>query len=492
MAAAVFWLFTAYHSPINPWLLRRLAAHHRRTRSGLEWSCRRAGWAGLFSQIRLRHVHLRLAGSDSVDIREVEIRIRRRPLLARRLSIRSIRIDEVRFESTLEPAAAWPVPALQGAFDTARMPDITIQPVNGRIHVPDPEAAGPTLIEIAGGRIHAALSSPSARKTSYAFDLRAELAVNGHAPAPLSIRGWVNPRLPDPDKLDLDLDLTLDALPMPSLTARHTRRIPFIADRGTLAMLVNLRAREGRLSGLASLRIRDLIVRENPDAVNAHFLTLSFHAWQFLARQRNGHIDADAQIQGTVHAPLIPIGHVLQQQAGHIGRNVAVRLLDTLPGPGTDRQAKRLEASRDSAGRHDDILKIARLPEHERHYERGRHYERIVKGYATAAEEYRRQADRFPAQTNLAVLALMASARVHARRLDQPDQARTDLRRVLDTYPGHPDADDALFEMIRIAEDRRDFPVADRLCREFLERFPRSEFTPKIQAIRTRIRPFVW
>lgn len=492
VAALAAWLVTAYDSPLNPVTLRVLSALHRRTGADIEWTCRRAGLGRWPTHLRASGIWLRTAEGDTIEVEDLRVHYRARLLLVGRLSLRSIRLHRVQVAAVADPDTPLILPPLPAALDRTRLPHISIQPLTFRLLVIDPEADGPTEAVWTNGFFRANYSTERAAGPAYEFQSRGDLVVNHHEPAALAIHGWLDPQTLDMDRLDLDADLSLQDLPMPALTAQRSRRIPFLADQGTVSLFLSLCAREGRLSGLASLRIRDLTIRPNPGAAGARFLTLGFEAWQFLARQRNGWIDADATLRGTIREPEIPLGHVLQHQAGMIGRNIAIRLFDALPGDPTTWRADRIETERDAYRRHDDILKIARLPEAERHYERGRHYENVVKNYATAVEEYQLQAARFPGEADWAVRALMASAAVRDRHLNDPQGARADLRRILHDYPAHPRADNALYEMIRIAEGRREYPEAHGLCDEFLRRFPRSEFAERVRTLQARIRRFVW
>ncbi|OGV62122.1 MAG: hypothetical protein A2498_07870 [Lentisphaerae bacterium RIFOXYC12_FULL_60_16] len=495
---AILWLLTAFDSPLNPWLLRRAAAFQRTIEPNLEWSCARAGIGKLPNRLQARDLRLKAPGLESLTVETVMIKYRLLPLLIGRISARSIRVTGVRVQTTVDlaamPAGTTPtnVPPPPAALDLARLPNIEVTPITVSLRLLDPASDVPIEIRLTNGNIRASITRQRTEGLPYEFTAQANLVVNHRDPAPLLLHGFLDPHSLTPAELDLDADLSLDQFPMTALTATRPRSVPFIAESGILTVRLGLCARDGRLSGLASLRIQDMTIRENTGADNARFITLPFNAWQFLTRQRNGTVEAETEIHGTLLQPVVPIGKVLQNQAGNVGRNLTVRMLEAIPLDATRDLANRIETNRTAISRHDDILKIARLPEFEQHYERGRHYERILKGYPAAVEEFKRQVERFPTQTNLAVQALMASALLHHKELEESRAALADLRRILDDYPSHPDADNALFEMIRIAENQRDYPETDRLCREFQQRFPGSEFARNIRDTLARVRRFVW
>lgn len=52
------------------------------------------------------------------------------------------------------------------------------------------------------------------------------------------------------------------------------------------------------------------------------------------------------------------------------------------------------------------------------------------------------------------------------------------LWRFLSVYPNNPLADDAAFSRVNLQLDRKAFPLSVSLCRQYLERFPKSDFSP--------------
>jgi tetratricopeptide (TPR) repeat protein len=489
--AALFWLLTAYHSPFNPRILALVASRQSQATPALAWRCRRAGWAGHPGRLRISGLHLLSSCSDELSFDEINVRLHPRSFFRRILSIRDVRAQGVRFLLRIDPHVPFLLPPLPDSFDADHMPEVLLQDLEGLVVNQSPSHENVAAIHFSSGIVQACSSPLRTQGPAFGFHIHADAAIDNHPPAPLRAQGFANPRNLDPQHLDLDFDLTLEHLPITALATDRSRKIPFIAQSGALAIHLNLCARDGRLSGLFSLRIRDLVLRENPLAPHAKFLTLSLKAWQSLARQSNGNIDADADIKGTVLAPVVPIGLVLQDQVQRIGGNVVVHLASQLPGDGAKQWAKQLENQRSSNQRHDDIQKIMRLPEHERHFERGRHFDRIVKNHLQASQEYLKQVELFPSHDHLAVQALFAASTNHFQ-LEDPRQAMSLLRRILNEYPSHPDADNALFNKIEMARKIRDFPKADSLCREFLERFPRSDLAERVKHIRKEIASFVW
>jgi hypothetical protein len=508
----VLWLLTAYRSPINPILIRWASRHQ----GDITWSVQRAGLYGGPHRLRVDDLQLRAPGLGEVKAESIQIGYRILPLVTGRVSLRSIAITGFSYagvidpeskvehkavtvpeskaenEAVIEPESEVARPALPAALDLKRPPTVDIRPLAISMTILDPPSDAPLRIDITNGFIVAKMHPSASRQPPYAFQFEAQAVVNQGNTADIKIAGQLDPATLETNALNLDADVALTDLALTDVTATGSTRFPFIAEQGKLHLDLNLCARDGRLSGLASMRIQDMVIRQNPNAENARFLTLTFNAWHFLARQHNGRVEAEADIGGSVLQPIVPLGQVLQHQAGQIGRGLTTRMLDAIPLEATREQAEQITERREAKARHDDILKIARLPEYERHFERGRHYERIVRAYPNALSEYQLQVERYPAHTNLVVQALMHGARLRFQHMKEADAALADLRRILDNHPLHDAADEALYEMIRITESQRDYQHTARLCDEFLTRFPDSPHGRQVIKTKERIRRFVW
>lgn len=486
------WLLTAYHSPLNPLLIKLVTAPVAQSGNGEQLSIRRAGLSGGPHRLRISNMQFSAPWLGQLDVADIIVGYRLRPLLAGRIACHTMLISDVVFTGEVDPESEVVLPPLPAVLDLTTLPDISISPIVVNMKILDPNAQEPMRLNLTNGTIRTQMIRKPVKALPYTFEYICSIIINEGPPAGLTISGVLDPFAMNPETLNLDLDLALKSVSLPSLTATGSRSIPFIAENGNLSIYMEMCARHGRLSGLASLRIVEMAIRQNPGADNARFITLSFSAWNFLARQRNGSVEADAEIRGTVSQPEIPIGQILQAQAGNIGRSLTTRVLDAMPFESTREQSGRIDARREAAARHDDILKISRLPMHERHFERGRHYERVVRGYPTAVSEYLLQVEKYPEETNLAVQALMHCAQIRSRHLDQHNEAMQDLRKILNDYPDHPQAPDALLEKIRIAETLRQYPQAAQLCNEFTERYPTSSHSRTVTTIQNRIRRFVW
>ena len=491
-AAALLWLLSAYHSPLNPLLIRRLTAPDGPSKTAEQLLVRRAGFSGGPHRLRISGMQFSAPWLGELAVSEIIISYRLLPLLTGRFSCRTLQLTGVEFYGEVDPESEVTLPPLPAALDLSTLPDISVSPINVKMIILDPNADAPMRLGLTNGTFTAKTVRAPETGPPYQFSYHSSVDINQGTPAALKISGHLDPLTMNAEQLNIDVDLALEAVSLPALTATGSRAIPFIAEKGRLSLYMELCARHGRLSGLASLRIAEMAIKQNPGAENARFITLSFSAWNFLARQRNGRVEADAEIRGTVAQPVVPIGQILQAQAGNIGRSLTTRVLDAMPFEATREQSERIDARREAASRHDDILKISRLPAHERHFERGRHYERVVRGYPAAVNEYQLQVKNYPAETNLAVQALMHCANVRASHLNQHTQAMQDLRRILNEHPHHPQAPDALLEKIRIAESLRQYPQAAQLCNEFSEKFPSSNHIRTVNTIQNRIRRFVW
>ena len=85
-----------------------------------------------------------------------------------------------------------------------------------------------------------------------------------------------------------------------------------------------------------------------------------------------------------------------------------------------------------------------------------------------------------------------AATRVpYSGELDTPAALRT-LRRIVDTFHDHAEADDAMWRMIELAVDTRDYPRAGDLCDEFVTLFPHSALLGKVRDCRRNIERYIW
>jgi TolA-binding protein len=214
--------------------------------------------------------------------------------------------------------------------------------------------------------------------------------------------------------------------------------------------------------------------------------------WEMLVRDGKGKVKVDVDIGGRLLHPEIPIGPVLAAQLGTAGRKAATGVLSIVPIGIVQDIGESWEKNVEDQARYDDVLKIARLDPKEQHFERARHYEKVVKSYKMAVEEYTAQVREYPKEADLAVRSLAMMAEIQARQLKDPPGAIATLRRLVEAYASHPDADDAMLRMIDISAESKDYSNADKLCTEFGEKFQGSGLAESVAERRRRIAKYVW
>ena len=493
---ALLWLFTSADSPVPP-LLCRVAVRRALTGTPVTaFDVRRIGlglWPGHF---RLGGVSCRAGALGTVTLARMDTRFRLLPLLGGTLSLRSVEVDGL----SIELDATQPVPPLPAGGDTpppalrpdlARLPVILVTNVSLHVTISTSTSPPPSVVTITNLALDVTPDPGPDAALPMLVRLTARCSVDGGDAATIHATGAVGIDGPAPEGINADVDFALKGLPLADLNNLLREAAPFLVDSGGLDGYFNACCREGRLSGLASFTTHRAEIRPN-EGGGSKFLELSFKAWQFLVRQRDGVVSADCPISGTLVEPVVPFGPVLREQAAASGRNLGVRLLDKIPLGISKDAAATWEEKAAEKDKHDDILKISRLESVETHYQRGRHYEKQVKNYRTAVREYEAQVTAHPGETDLAVQSLRAMAALQHKHLDDPAGAMQALRRVVDDYRKHRDADDAMATLIDLAEETRDYPQADRLCREFLEIFPHSALVEDIRKQHRAIRKFVW
>jgi hypothetical protein len=292
--------------------------------------------------------------------------------------------------------------------------------------------------------------------------------------------------------VNMDVDLAAKSIPLPDLNPILAGSSPFLVRTGTMDFYFNMCCRNGKLAGITSIKTSGVTLLHNSGSVGTGFLRLSFDAWRFLAQQRNGNIEADCNISGTIDKPVVPIGTVLRDQAVGAGRNMGMRVVEAIPTSFTRNLAAKWDRNESERDRYDNILKVSRLDKSEQHYEKGRHYREIVRNYNLAVAEFMLQASEYPDSAELAVRALIAAAEIQRSRMHDLPAAIDALNRVVQKYSNHADADDAMLEMIGMSVELKRYPDANVLCNRFKETFKHSEHAAKVAEIQKSISDMVW
>jgi len=497
-AWAMLWLLAGYWSPLNPLIAHGICRLVGKQQSGTTLSCARAGLGIGLHSVMVSGLTVSAPGIERVELDQCLVRFRWLPFLCGRLSMRAVAVDGLRARITAGP----PQPATPAApqdqwqelrrqLDLGHPPFVLLTNATIAVTVASTDAP-PLSITLTNVHVRCRTLGRKERKGDglpYGLLAAANLQVGDGSSAVLRAEGRLDPAAEKADEIPVDLTLSVAALSLPGFNPVLEAKAPFSVDRGTVGLQLDACARNGRLSGLCSVSVHGLEIRRNAESRSATYLAMSFSAWEFLVRQRNGDIQTECQIEGTLLKPVIPVGAALRKMAGDTGRNMTTRFLSTI---GAGSVADRIKTNAARRAKHDDILKIQRLPSCEQHYERGQHYETVAKNYTTAIEEYSAQLKEYPAETNTAILSLQASAGIRRRRQNDQPGAIADLRRILTDYGNHPDADNALYEMTQIAVEAKEYPLADRLCREFLETYPSSELKDRVLQTRRDISRFVW
>ena len=506
-SALVLWEW----SPLAPRFYRFAAARGAKAVPGVSVEIRKAGFLGFLDAFSVSGFEGSAGDYATLKFDTFVISYRLLPILKGRASLRSVTLRDVvvRIDTTKsfpgsgpktqapEPGGGKTAPpavaSSGGPAGPSRLDLPSLDASNVTISVSFVAATGAPPTEVVFHDLRM-VAGPGAAGTALpmGFSIDGTAAVDGGSSAVVRCAGGFAMKPGGVDAADADIDLSVRGIRMKDLNGILAHVAPFVVETGTLDCHFDARCRDGRLAGLASIEATGLAITENKKTVRLQLFQLSLGTWQMLVRDRKGTVKVDVDLGGRLRHPDIPIGPVLAAQLGTAGRSVAAGLLSAVPIGFVQDIGKSWDQGADDRARYDDVLKIDRLEKKERHFERARHYEKIVKNYKTAVEEYEAQVREFPDETDLAVRSLAAMAEVKVGHLKDPRGAIASLRRLVDTRGAHPDADDAMVRMIDIAIEAKDYSNADKMCREFKEKFPQSGLSGQVAERRQRIAKYVW
>jgi hypothetical protein len=493
LALTAPWWLLSRSSPLSPWLYERLG-RWAITDTPLALQLRGIGFDTLFRRFTVSRLTVEAADYASLTLDNLTLRHRLRPLLVSRVSLKRVELQNLglRVDST-RPVPAWTSTApLPVTFDLDHLPDMQIDQVFLLYRLLVTTGSPPATVVFSNVHLVVRQESPARGHLPMTFQMSGDVQFDTGRPSRFECRGRTDPSSLATRAARLDLDATIREFHLPDLNPLLAPLAPFQIESGGLTYYLNLRCREGTLSGLASISASNVHIRRQEHAVGQRTLQASFQSWQALARQRNGVIEADCPIGGTLWEPHIPLGSVLRDQARQAGRNVAAKALSRLPASGGRSVGDNLESAGHDRARYDHILKIERYPPDEQHFERARHYHHVVRNYPEAATEYRRQLAQFPGREDLAVRSLQGLAELQRRPLNDRAGALASLRQIVDGHPRHPEADDALSKMIDWCMEDRDYRQASALCSEFQTLFVHSAFTDHVRRQQKQVSSFAW
>lgn len=496
LVAAVVLL--AQWSPVANALFQAVATSLVKGYPELSVQFNRAGLRGPANTFAVSDFCCNVTNFAEARLDQLTIKYRLRPLLHGKGSLREITLSNL----VLRVDATKPLPAvLRGKpgkeekspsrLDLKRPPDVDIR--NAVISVTCAVTTSPSPATVVLTNMTLALGRGCVPEGAlpYPFELRGAVCVDGGSPAAIACSGAARPDTLGADTADIDVSFSLNKFKLSDLNGALSVASPFVVETGEMDCSFSARCREGRLAGLVTITTSNLVIRPNKKG-SSTFMQLSLDTWMILVRDQKGIIRVDCPIGGTLLQPVIPVDSVLAGQIGTAGRKIGAGVLDTVSVGLLHGVGNSWETSVDDRNRYDDILKVERIDPRERHFERARHYEKIVNDCATAVKEYTAQVTAFPAETNLAVRSLLATADIRNQRLADPKGAIAALKAIVETYHVHPDADDAMLKMIDILIEQKQYPDAYSLSREFGGKFPRSGLATQVEERRARIAKFVW
>jgi hypothetical protein len=496
LAVSSPWWLLGYHSPVAQAVYRAVSRVVLTEFPGVTFKFGRMGVMPGLRTFAIRDIRATAGGAADTRIDSVVCRYSLLPLARGRLCVRDTTIDGVRVVSdTTEPVPDCLTTQIQPVPVDVRMDSLDrflVTNVSAVVRCRTATNAPECRITLTNAflRLHRLPSAESS--LPYSFSVFSAYFIDEGSNMFLSAIGRCSLDAKSESDVNVDLDVTATNICLPDLNPLLAGASPFLIRTGAMDYYLNMICRGGQLSGITSIKTRGLSLLHNTGSIGTGFLRLSFDAWRFLAQQRNGSIEADCNISGTISKPVVPIGNVLKDQAVGAGRNMGIKIVEKIPTGFTRNMAARWESDSADRSRYDNILKISRLDPSEQHFEKGRHYREIVRNYKLAIDEFLLQASEYPESEGLAVRALMAAADLLRNRLRDLPQAAGTLRRLVERYPKHQDADDAMLAMVEIAVEQKRYPDADVLCDEFREKFVHSELLPKIAEIKKSIADFVW
>ncbi|MBM4148302.1 MAG: hypothetical protein FJ224_04595 [Lentisphaerae bacterium] len=465
--------------------------------SGVDVRFGRMGLEPGFASFRAEDMKITAGAAIESRVNSVVVRYSLPHMLNRRLAPSEIVVDGVRtVATTSEPLPdslvhMKPTP-LPVEIDFSRLSILLVSNVSSAVRfrpLPDADEVSVLLTNAVFLLRQASDTNPV---VPYSFAFEGRFAVSSNALSSFRGAGRCAMDRLSPSELDADLDLEMRGVPIRQINPLLLAVAPFTARAGEFDYFINACCRSGRLSGITSLKTTGLRIQPNVRTAGTGLLNLSFNSWHFLIGQRDGTIEADCPVGGTVLEPQMPILAVLREQAITVNRNLRIRAADSIP-TGTSRfMADKWEREASERSRYDDILKISRLEPAVRHFERGRHFEEIVRNFEFAAREYTLQVDEYPGERATGARALRAAARLYIDRLDNTAAAVAALRRLAAAYPDNPDADDALADAIDLLVEMKRYPEADAACDEFRRAFPHSSLRQQVEWVQRSISNLVW
>jgi len=497
---AILWLFLGYSSPASKLLTKPIIKiiQSNLKHKNMLFHCERSGLSLFLNKLYLSKLKLIESEKNYLQVDSIVVSPRITHLLFGQLSLRSLKISGIRSKATViispQPNKQAEVkPFNFNRIDLKKLPEISITNVFIELIINSTNFSDlkltitNTLFLSSYSRRH------DKRIPPYQIMVSSYLNINNGSNILINTKCEIGKLLPDNIKMaNFDVSLSARQINLTDFNPLFYYSAPFFVKNGQMEVETDLRARNNILAGLCSIKIENMDIIENNYHKNSTFLCLSFNAWKFLIRNRKGDILIDCEVDGTVDKPNIPLGTTLLNTIETMGYSTATRLLNAIPTATTREVADKIEANTVARSKYNDLLKINRLDKREQHLARGQHWEKIVKNYPEALKEYSLQVQNYPMETNYAVQALMASAEVKRKYMQDYDDAINTLRQVLTDYKNSNQADDALYKMIQISLESKNYHIANNFCDEFIKTFPTSEFIPKIKQIKKEISRFVW
>jgi len=490
-----------FSSPLSPFItglvVKIINTKVSRQNPNISFACRRAGLSWLLNKFHLSELQIIENGKTDIKIKHFTVAPRIFPSVIGKISLRKVTIN------TVSITAQVPIPAASAKekkqaipdlhyFDFKRMPSISAANIHVALLLISSNAPPVpiTLHDLAIGASYG--TKKGVNKSIYEISLSSIMQINNGSNVTIKIKSELDEIQPDFKSTDIDASIETSEITLADLNPVISPYSPFSIMTGQMKIAIDMRARKNVLSGLCSIKINNMDIEQNNSSRSGTFLSLSFNAWKFLIKNNKGDILLDCDITGTVDHPVIPISSVLSDMAGTAGRNVFTRILNAIPTTTTKEAADKMESNAAIRAKYDNVLKINRLPPEEQHLARGLHFEKIVKNYEIALEEYSLQLQEYPAETNNAVQALMASAEIKNKHKKDTNGAVSDLRKIIEKYKTSPYVDDALYRIIQLFVEAKMYPDANSSCEEFTSTFPNSEYISKVKQIKKDISRYVW